>query len=106
MSDLGDMLREALLDDEPYRPEAGEAALEAAVVKFGARMRTVRRMGMVIVFGPTLFLVAGVWLFASAADGTDRVLGALLTLFGLSAAGTGKLWFHAMVSHVQVMQDV
>ena len=26
MSDLGDMLREALIDDEGYRPEAGEAA--------------------------------------------------------------------------------
>ena len=74
MSDFGDMLREALIDDEPYRAEAGEAALEAAVGKFGTRMRTVRFMGALMVFGPSLFLAAGVWLFlsATARDGRNR----------------------------------
>ena len=106
MSDFGDMLREALTDDEPYRPEPGEAALEAALEKFGTRMRTVRFMGTAMVFGPTLFCAAGVWLFLDATEGNERVLGVLLTLFGLGAVGMAKMWFHAMVSHVQVMKEL
>jgi len=106
MTEFGRMLREALIEDEPFRPEAGAVALEAAAEEFRSRMRTVRLVGIVMITAPALFLAGGALLYLTAADGSDRILGALLGLFGLSAIGIGKLWLHAMVSHVQVMREL
>lgn len=109
MSDFKDMLREALIEDEPYRAETGVEALEHSVQHYRARMRTVRFMGLMLVAGPGLFLVAGAWLYLRAAplaDDVQRLLFAMLALFGLTAVGMGKLWFHGMVAQVQLMREL
>jgi len=107
MSDFGDMLREAMLADEPYRPDASREAIERAVRGFETRARTIRRLGLVMAGGPGLITALGLWVFFSATAGEDhRVLGALLTLFGIGASGLGKLWFHAMSNHLTLLREL
>lgn len=109
MSDFGDMLRESLLENEPYRPEQGVEQLELSLLQFHKRMRTVRALGAAMVLGPSVLVVAGVWLFVRAAplaDDVEGLLWAVLALFGLSAVGMGKFWFQVMVAQVQFMREL
>lgn len=107
MSDIGDMLREALIADGDYERDASREALEQAVRGYRTRMRTVRWFGLLLVAGPMVFLVAGIWVFLSPSLGDDhRLLGALSILFGLGGSGLGKLWLHSMLNHVMLMREL
>ena len=108
MTDFREMLREALLEDEPYREEPGRETIERSVDAFRTRMRSVRLLGLVLVAGPGVLFVAGLYLFfgPGAEDDTTRILGALVGLFGMGCSGMGKMWFHQMVSHVQGMKEL
>lgn len=107
MSDFGDMLREALSADADYDQDAGSEALERALRGFERRLRTVRVLGALLVTGPLVFLLGGLWALSSPGLGSDhRVLGTLLVLFGLSASGAAKIWFHGMLAHVGLQREL
>jgi len=107
MKDFGSLLREALSAEGNYERDASFEAIDAAVRAYQARLRTVRRFGLLVVGGPVVFLVAGLWVYFSPSAGDDhRVLGALLALFGVGASGIGKVWFHGLVNHVLLLREV
>ena len=66
MSEFAEMLKEAILGEEPYRPDRGRQALEASVAKFERRMRTVRLMALVMVTFASAVFVTGLVLFLGA----------------------------------------
>ena len=109
MSEFAEMLKEAILGDEPYRPDAGREALEASVKKFEARMRAVRFMTIVMVTFATAVFVTGLVLFLGAgpeAAVRDLLIYTGLFFFGLMCVGMGKMWFAMMHNHIALMKEL
>jgi hypothetical protein len=103
------MLKEAILGDEPYRPDPGRQALEASVAKFERRMRTVRFMTLIMVTFATAVFFTGLVLFLGAgAEATVRelLIYAGLFFFGLTCVGMGKMWFAMMHNHIALMKEI
>jgi len=109
MNEFAEMLKEAILGDEPYRPDPGRAALEASVARFEARMRTVRRMAFFMVTLASAVFVTGLVRFLRAgpdASVRELLLDAGLFFFGLMCVGMGKMWFAMMHNHIAVMKEL
>jgi hypothetical protein len=109
MSEFYEMLKEAIVGAEPYRPDEGRAALEASVRKFEARLRTVRFMAIFAVSFATVAWIAGLVLLVRADDSVsprELLLYAGLAVFGFAIVGFAKMWFANMMNHLTVMKEL
>jgi hypothetical protein len=110
MKEFGDMLREALVGEEPYQPDPGREALERSVRKFEARAKTVRFLTWFTVTLATIVFVVGLVLLLRADESTSGrslALYAVLTVGGFSLVGVSKMWFMGiMQNHIQVMREL
>ncbi len=109
MSEFYEMLKEAIVGAEPYRPDPGGAALEASVKKFEARLRTVRFMAIFAVTFGSVASIAGVVLFLGTDDMAstrELLLCAGLVWFGSSIVGFAKMWYAHMLNHLSLMKEL
>jgi hypothetical protein len=109
MSEFAQILKEAFVGDEPFRPETDRATAEASVRKFENRMRTFRRMTTLLVGGMFIVLVYCVVGFLRLP--VDANVKTQLTYVGAfiwagSGITIGKLWFAMMHNHVAVMKEM
>ena len=109
MSEFGDLLREALVGDEEFDPSPGREALEAAVVGYERRLRTIRFMAMfAVLFMGAVSAVSLVFLLR-APEGTGLrtlLIYALGFFFGMSGIGMSKLWFAMMMNQSAVLKEI
>lgn len=106
MSEFSKMMREALVDDIPLCDERNEDVLAESLGSYRERLRVVRLFGFLMVFAPVLFVLGGAWMWMLGPPETGKILGALLVLFGLTASGMAKMWFHSMVNHLQLLTEL
>jgi len=108
MSEIYEMLREALVGLEPYHLDEGRDALEASVRKFETRLRTIRFMAIFAVTFGAVAMIAGIVLFAGAAATPAKPLlcYAGLAAFGFSLIGFSKMWFAHMLNHIALMKEL
>jgi len=109
MSEFGDMLKEALMGDEPFAAAPGRNALEDSVKKFEQRIRTVRVMAAIAVTFMTLVALGGLIPLLRSDDdtsGRNLALYTILFLFGGMGISFGKLWFALMVNHIAVIKEL
>jgi len=109
MSEFAEMIKEAILGEEPYRPDPDREALEASLARFDRRVRTVRRMAIFMVGATSAVFVLGLVALLRADETTSLprlLLYASLFLWGSVAVGWGKLWFAMMHNHFSVMKEL
>lgn len=109
MNDFAEMLKEALVGEEPYRPDPDREALEASLRKFDRRMRTVRALAAFMVCATSAAFLGGLIAFLSAgaeASTKTLVLWSSLFLWGSIGVGFGKFWFAMMANHLTVMKEL
>jgi len=109
MSEFGDILKEAMLGDEPFREAPGREALEDSVKKFERRIKTIRFMAVFAVCFMTLVMLGGLIPLLRATDGTSGkslALYVILFLFGSMGISFGKLWFAMMLNHITVIKEL
>ena len=109
MNDFAQLLKEALLGEEPYRPDPDREALEASVRKFDRRMRTVRGLAAFMVCATSAaFLFGLIALLRSGPETATKtlVLYGSLFVWGSVGVGFGKLWFAMMANHLAVMKEL
>ena len=104
------MIREAMLGEEPFAPDPGRAALENAVRSYEDRMSMMRKVTwlLMVPFGAAVF-GTGIWLLSQTdAETTTRewMIYGLMALFGYMIVGFGKLWFLLMQNHFSLMREV
>ena len=109
MSEFGDMLKEALVGDEPFRAAPERDALEESVKKFEKRIKAIRFMAFFAVTFMTLVVLAGLIPLLQADDdtsGPSLALYVILILFGSMGISFGKLWFAMMVNHIAIIKEL
>lgn len=109
MSEFGDMLKEALVGDEPFRAAPERKALEESVRKFERRIKAIRFMAFFAVTFMTIVTLGGLIPLLRATDdtsGRSLAIYVLLVLFGSTGIGWGKMWFAMMVNHIAVIKEL
>ena len=109
MSEFGDMLKEALMGDEPFRAAPERDALEESVRKFERRVKAVRFMAFFAVTFMTLVVLAGLVPLLradEATSGRSLAIYVILILFGGMGISFGKLWFAMMLNHIALIKEL
>lgn len=108
MSEFREMLREALIGDEPFQEQKNEAHLRAAVERYDRRMKTVRFMAWFPVGFMGLVVAVCVWRFAVTEPAEVKALLAYTALFvfAMTAIGWSKLWLMVMHNHIESQKEL
>jgi len=108
MSEFQDMLKEALIGDEPFQEHQNEAHLQEAVKRYDRRMKTVRFMTWFPVGFMTVLVVGCLWRFAvtDPSEVKELLVYALLFVFAMTAIGWSKLFLMMMHNHVESQKEL
>ncbi len=109
MSELGDLLKEALIGADPLPRDQGEGALRIAVRTFERRWQTVRLMAWSMVAFMTLVFVVALVLFWNAPQDVgpkQLVVYAVIFLWSALGIGFGKIWLVMMQNNIRVMKEL
>jgi len=109
MNDFVEMIREALLGEEPHPPDPDREALEASMRKLDQRTRTARGLAAVMVlFGSAVFAWGLIALLRAGEEThvTQAVLYGALFVVGASGVSFGKLWYAMMLNHHAVLKEL
>ena len=109
MTEFGEMIKEALLGEEPLEMHPAKETLERSVRKFEKRMRTVRFMAM---FAVTFMSIVAVWVgvvFARAPEDTSTktlLIYVAVFFWAFSVIGFGKMWFAMMQNDIGIRKEI
>lgn len=109
MSEFKDLVMEALLGDEPYKPDSGRAELEQSVRRFEQRERTSRHMAWFAITFGTAVLAFGVWGLWHADEATSLkplLIYALLIFAGGTQIAFMKQWLFRVQDHYSMMKEI
>ncbi len=109
MNDFKELIREALLGDEPYVPDVGREELERSVRKFEQRHKTARYLAWVGITMGSALTFFGAYSLWQADDQTSVkmliVYGALIA-FGSSQIAFMKQWVFRVQDHLSMMKEI
>ncbi len=109
MTEFGELLKEALVGEEPMDMHPARDVLEQSVRKFDKRMRAVRLMAVFAVgFMGIVSIVVGVMVYRAPQDVSPKTLFMYGGVFfiAFSAIGFCKMWFAMMHNDIGLRKEI
>jgi hypothetical protein len=109
MNEFAEMLKEAMVGEEPFESEPGREVLLESIRKFERRVKTVRTMAWI---GSAFLFGAALWAFVSILrapeDAGVRTYVTYLAVFiwGMTGVGMMKMWFAMMLNDIGLRKEI